>query len=76
MPLPHPVILRAQGYAESLTQIYGAAKGIDAKTMTLQYLDTLKTIGNSPSTKYIIPAEFTDLLKPLRSLMGEEDTKG
>ncbi len=70
------VILRAQGYAESLTQIYGAAKGIDAKTMTLQYLDTLKTIGNSPSTKYIIPAEFTDLLKPLRSLMGEEDTKG
>ena len=70
------VILRAQGYAESLLQIYGAAKGIDAKTMTLQYLDTLKTIGNSPSTKYIIPAEFTELLKPLRSLMGDEDTKG
>jgi len=70
------VILRAQGYAESLLQIYGAAKSIDAKTMTLQYLDTLKTIGNSPSTKYIIPAEFTELVRPLRSLMGEEDTKG
>ncbi len=70
------VILRAQGYAESLSVIFGAAKTIDAKTMTLQYLDTLKTIGNSPSTKYIIPAEFTELIKPLRSLMGEEDTKG
>jgi regulator of protease activity HflC (stomatin/prohibitin superfamily) len=70
------VILRAQGYAESLNQIFAAAKGIDSKTMTLQYLDTLKTIGNSPSTKYIIPAEFTQLLKPLRSLMVEEDEKG
>jgi len=70
------VILRAQGYAESLSQIFASAKLIDGKTMTLQYLDTLKTIGNSPSTKYIIPAEFTELLKPLRALMGDEDTKG
>jgi len=70
------VILRAQGYGESLNWIYQVAKTIDSKTMTLQYLDTLKTIGNSPSTKYIIPAEFTELLKPLRSLMGNEDSKG
>ena len=70
------VILRAEGYATSLGVIFGTAKTIDAKTMTLQYLDTLKTIGNSPSTKYIIPAEFTELVKPLRSLMGDEDTKG
>ena len=34
------------------------------------------SIGNSPSTKYIIPAEFTELLKPLRALIGDEDTKG
>ena len=70
------VVLRAQGYAESLNLIFAAAKLIDGKTMTLQYLDTLKTIGASPSTKYIIPAEFTELLKPLRALMGDEDTKG
>ncbi len=70
------VILRAEGYATSLGVIFGTAKTIDAKTMTLQYLDTLKTIGNSPSTKYIIPAELTELVKPLRSLMGDEDTKG
>ncbi len=52
-------ILRAQGYAEALSQIFGAAKAIDAKTMALQYLDTLKALGASPSTKYIFPMEFT-----------------
>ncbi len=51
-------ILRAQGYAEALTTIFGSAKGIDSKTMILQYLDTLKALGASPSTKYIFPMEF------------------
>ena len=32
--------------------------------MSLQYLDTLKALGASPSTKFIFPAEFTSLLKP------------
>jgi hypothetical protein len=35
---------------------------VDAKTMSLQYLDTLKQIGQSPSTKFVIPMEFTNLL--------------
>jgi regulator of protease activity HflC (stomatin/prohibitin superfamily) len=51
-------ILRAEGYAGALNQIFGAAKGIDSKTMVLQYLDTLKALGASPSTKYIFPMEF------------------
>jgi regulator of protease activity HflC (stomatin/prohibitin superfamily) len=59
-------ILRAEGYAGALSQIFGAAKGIDAKTMVLQYLDTLKALGASPSTKYIFPMEFTGLLTNLR----------
>ena len=54
-------ILRAQGYAQALEQIYGAAKGIDSKTMVLQYLDTLKALGAIPSTKYIFPMEFTSI---------------
>ena len=54
-------VLRAEGYAGALNQIYGAAKGIDSKTMTLQYLDTLKALGASPSTKYIFPMEFTSI---------------
>jgi len=31
--------------------------------MTLQYFETLKAIGVSPSTKYIFPMEFTSLLE-------------
>jgi regulator of protease activity HflC (stomatin/prohibitin superfamily) len=57
-------ILAAQGYSQALEQIFSAAKGIDAKTMSLQYLDTLKALGASPATKFVFPAEFTNLLKP------------
>jgi hypothetical protein len=31
--------------------------------MTLQYFETLKSIGASPSTKYIFPLEFTSMLE-------------
>ena len=55
-------ILRAEGFALALTKIYEAARGVDAKTMSLQYLETLKAIGASPSTKFVIPMEFTNLL--------------
>ncbi len=68
-------ILRAQGYSEALTQVFSAAKTIDAKTMALQYLDTLKALGASPATKYIFPMEFTNLIAPMKSFM-EESTKG
>jgi len=59
-------VLRAEGYAGALNQIFGVARGIDSKTMVLQYLDTLKALGASPATKYIFPMEFTNLISPLR----------
>jgi len=68
-------VLRAEGYAGALNQIFSAAKGIDSKTMTLQYLDTLKALGASPSTKYIFPMEFTNLLAPLRDYAKESEKK-
>jgi len=55
-------LLRAEGFASALQQIYGAAQGIDQKTMTLQYFEALKALGMSPSTKYIFPMEFTSLI--------------
>lgn len=64
-------ILSAEGYAEALTKIFNAAKGIDAKTMSLQYLDTLKTLGASPATKFVFPMEFTNLLKPFIGYASE-----
>ena len=57
-------ILRAEGFSEALTRIFNAASGVDQKTMALQYLDALKALGNSPSTKFVIPTEFTRLIEP------------
>lgn len=55
-------ILRAEGFATALEAIFKVASTVDPKTMTLQYFDTLKSIGMSPSTKYIFPLEFTSML--------------
>jgi regulator of protease activity HflC (stomatin/prohibitin superfamily) len=59
-------ILRAEGFSTALTRIYGAAAGIDEKTMALQYLEALKALGASPATKFVIPTEFTRLLEPIQ----------
>ena len=64
-------ILSAQGYSQALEQIFSAAKNIDAKTMSLQYLETLKALGASPATKFVFPAEFTTLLKPFINYAAE-----
>ena len=62
-------ILSAEGYAQALSTIFGAAKGVDEKTLLLQYLDALKSLGASPSTKFILPLELTQLIKPLRNML-------
>jgi regulator of protease activity HflC (stomatin/prohibitin superfamily) len=74
-------ILRAEGFSEALTRIYGAASGIDAKTMALQYLEALKALGSSPATKFVIPTEFTRLIEPFngyleRGMAGRGDASG
>ncbi len=56
-------ILRAEGFAQALERIFAIAQTVDQKTMTLQYFETLKALGASPSTKYIFPMEFTSLLE-------------
>jgi len=56
-------LLRAEGFAAALSKIFETAKTVDPKTMTLQYFETLKSIGASPSTKYIFPMEFTSMLE-------------
>jgi regulator of protease activity HflC (stomatin/prohibitin superfamily) len=62
-------ILRAQGFSNALQTIFEAAKGIDQKTMALQYLDALKALGSGPATKFIIPLEFTQLIGPIGSMV-------
>jgi regulator of protease activity HflC (stomatin/prohibitin superfamily) len=63
-------LLRAEGFSAALDKIFEVAKGIDQKTMTLQYFDTLRSIGNGPSTKFIFPLEFTSMVEGF--LKGEK----
>lgn len=65
-------ILKAEGYKEALTRIFEAAKGIDQRTMTLQYFETLKDMGKNPSTKYIFPMEFTSMIQNFISDQGKK----
>src|SRR2546425_5482469 len=69
-------ILPAEGFALAISKINESAMGADAKTMTLQYLDALKQLGASPSTKFIIPTEFAALAAPLAVLVrGDGEQK-
>jgi len=58
-------VFHAEGFSVALGKIYEVAQTVDAKTMALQYLETLKSIGAGPSTKFIFPMEFTSMLRPL-----------
>ena len=54
-------ILEAEGFGQALERIFAAARQVDEKTMTLQYLESLKALGAGPATKFIIPVEFVEL---------------
>jgi regulator of protease activity HflC (stomatin/prohibitin superfamily) len=58
-------LLRAQGFAQALKEIHNIAQGLDSKTLTLQYLEALKTLAAGDSTKFVIPTEFMNLAQPL-----------
>jgi len=65
-------ILRADGFSTALERINTVASTADARTMSLQYFETLKNLGQSPSTKWVFPMEFTKMLQPFLSL-GDKD---
>jgi regulator of protease activity HflC (stomatin/prohibitin superfamily) len=62
-------ILRAEGFALALERIYQAASQVDQKTMALQYLEAFKALGASPSTKYILPLEVTELAESFKGFL-------
>lgn len=69
-------ILRAEGFSQALERIYAAANQIDEKTMTLQYLEALKQLGASPSTKFVIPTEFSRLADRIGGYVSEGMARG
>lgn len=62
-------VLLAQGRAAALEALYNEAKDIDEKTLMLQYLDALRSVGSSPSTKFVVPMELTSLANRVSSAM-------
>ena len=60
-------ILEAEGYSKALEQIFVAAKQVDEKTMTLQYMQALRDLGAGPATKFVIPVELVGLANRLTS---------
>lgn len=57
-------MLNAEGFAVALQKVFAIASTVDAKTMSLQYLEALKSLGAGASTKFVLPMEFTKLLQP------------
>ncbi len=64
-------ILQAEGLALALEQITAVARTVDANTLMLQYLDALRDVASSPSTKVLVPMELTNLLSGVRDLAGQ-----
>ena len=55
-------ILQAEGFALALQKVFETASGVDQKTMNLQYLEALKSIGGSASSKVVVPMELSGLV--------------
>ena len=64
-------ILRAEGLASALEKIRSVAVGLDANTMQLQYLDTLKQVGVSPATKIVVPFELGGFARGIQDVLAD-----
>jgi regulator of protease activity HflC (stomatin/prohibitin superfamily) len=69
-------ILRAEGFSLALSKIFDVARTVDANTMSLQYLEALKQIGASPSTKFVVPMELSNLLASITGSAGRAFAAG
>ncbi len=55
-------LLEAQGLASALEKIHEVGKGLDPNTMSLQYLEVMRSLASSESTKWLIPTELTQFI--------------
>jgi regulator of protease activity HflC (stomatin/prohibitin superfamily) len=69
-------ILRSEGFALALRTINEQAMTADAKTMKLQYLETLKALGVSPSSKIVVPMELSSLVSGFTAVAEAASTNG
>jgi regulator of protease activity HflC (stomatin/prohibitin superfamily) len=69
-------ILRAEGFSLALQRIFEVASTVDDNTMRLQYLEALKQIGASPSSKVVVPMELSGLVATFTSIAEAASTNG
>ena len=69
-------ILRAEGFSLALDKINEVATTVATNTMSLQYLDTLKQIGGSRSTKIVVPMELAGLAAGVVALAEQASGNG
>jgi regulator of protease activity HflC (stomatin/prohibitin superfamily) len=69
-------ILNAEGYAIALERIFQAARQIDEKTLSLQYLEMMKELAAGPSTKWILPMELTTFVQGFARNVAAATTAG
>jgi len=67
-------LLRAEGFSGALARVDKIASEVSPNAMSLQYFDTLTSMGQGESTKYIFPMEFTSLLKNFIVERNAEDS--
>ena len=69
-------ILKAEGFALALQKIFEIAATVDDNTMRLQYLEALKQIGTSASSKIVVPMELAGLVSTFTAIAESASTKG
>ncbi len=69
-------VLRAEGLSGGLGRIVEIARQVDATTMQLEYLETLKQIGSASSTKIVLPMELSGLVSRLHGLLDASPAIG
>jgi regulator of protease activity HflC (stomatin/prohibitin superfamily) len=56
-------ILNAEGFSMALDRIFQSASVVDQNTMALQYLEMMKSLAGSDSTKWVVPMELTSFVQ-------------
>src|SRR4249920_2590602 len=69
-------VLRAEGFSLALDKINEVANVVATNTMSLQYLETLKAIGSSSSSKIVVPMELAGLAAGVVALAEQAGSNG
>ena len=64
------IILQSQGEAQKLRILSVGAAPLDSKALTVLSMQTMQSLGESSSTKWIIPFEVTKVLEGMSEYMG------